>query len=481
MPKNILIFSDGTGQAGGIRPDQLLSNIYKLYRATRIGPDSIVDPAKQIAFYDPGLGSAEIPSPGLLQFATVIRKYLSSAFGTGLTRNVADCYEHILKVYEPGDRIFLFGFSRGAYTVRSVAGVINLCGVPIKDMDGKPIPRAGRAVRRIADEAVHEVYEHGAGGDRAKFEPEREEKARRFRVNYGTEDEESGQNQRGNAPPYFIGVFDTVAALGASGIKRFLILVGAAAGLATTAAIGAWILSELSPLSFWWSFACVLAAVGLFTLVSSCRAHIKVIRDFPNKGNFSWHWSAWRFKHYDQFLDRRVRYARQAIAIDEKRKDFALVGWGRYQDMEGATHDWLVQKWFAGNHSDIGGSYPETESRLSDIALRWMTKEAEGIPNGIIVDWAKLNVFPDAAGMQHCQVTAVLGMYPSWVPTRFRKSWAEQNRMDIRIENCDPSVRARLALPAISECGVSRPYRPVPLRNDPELVQFYGPNDSGSG
>src|SRR6267154_3418370 len=88
MAKNILIFSDGTGQAGGIRPDQLLSNIYKLYRATRIGPDSIVDPAKQIAFYDPGLGSAEIPSPGLLQFATVIRKYLSSAFGTGLTRNV---------------------------------------------------------------------------------------------------------------------------------------------------------------------------------------------------------------------------------------------------------------------------------------------------------------------------------------------------------------------------------------------------------
>jgi len=48
MPKNILIFSDGTGQAGGLRPDQRLSNIYKLYRATRIGPDSAIDPAKQI-------------------------------------------------------------------------------------------------------------------------------------------------------------------------------------------------------------------------------------------------------------------------------------------------------------------------------------------------------------------------------------------------------------------------------------------------
>jgi uncharacterized protein (DUF2235 family) len=478
MAKNILIFSDGTGQAGGLRPDQRLSNIYKLYRATRIGPDSTIDPAKQIAFYDPGLGSAEIPSPGLLQFATVIRKYLSSALGVGLTRNVADCYAHILQVYEPGDRIFLFGFSRGAYTVRSVSGVINLCGVPTKTREGNPIPRNGSALRRIADEAVHEIYEHGAGRDRASYEAEREEKARRFRVKYGTEDEESGQNLRGNAPPYFIGVFDTVAALGAAGIKRLLILAGAAAGLASAAAVGAWILNELSSLGYWWSFLCVLAAAGLFTLAKSCQAHVKIIRDFPNKGDFSWHWSAWRFKFYDRFLDRRVRYARHAVAIDETRKDFALVGWGRYVDMPGAPADWLIHRWFAGNHSDIGGSYPEIESRLSDIALQWMAKEAEGVPNGITIDWSKLNLFPDAAGMQHCEVTEVLDLYPSWVPIRFRKSWAVQNRMDIGIENCDPSVRARIGLTAISKCGVSQPYRPVPLRNDPALAQFYGPDAS---
>jgi uncharacterized protein (DUF2235 family) len=368
MPKNILIFSDGTGQAGGLRPDQRLSNIYKLYRATRIGPDSAIDPAKQIAFYDPGLGSAEIPSPGLLQFATVIRKYLSSALGVGLTRNVADCYEHILNVYEPGDRIFLFGFSRGAYTVRSVAGVLNLCGVPVKDAEGKPIPRAGRALRQIADEAVHDVYDHGASAERAKLESEREEKARRFRVKYGTEDEESGQNQRANAPPYFIGVFDTVAALGAAGIKRIGILLGAAVGLAVAASIGAWVLSALSPLNFWWSFVCMLAAAGLFTLVSSCRAHIKVIRDFPNKGNFKWHWSAWRFKNYDMFLDKRVGHARQAIAIDEKRKDFALVGWASSRDVKEAAPDWLVQKWFAGNHSDIGGSYQHLAVEICECA-----------------------------------------------------------------------------------------------------------------
>lgn len=474
MAKNILIFSDGTGQAGGLRPDQRLSNIYKLYRASRTGPDSTIDPARQIAFYDPGLGSAEIPSPGLLQVATVIRKYLSSALGVGLTRNVADCYEHILKVYEPGDRIFLFGFSRGAYTVRSVAGVLNLCGVPIKDADGKPIPRAGRALRRIADEAVHDVYEHGAGGERAKYEPEREEKARRFRLKYGTQDEESGQNLRGNAPPHFIGVFDTVAALGTSGLKRLIILFLAALGLAAGAAVGAWLVSALFPLGFWCSSIGLLGAAGLVVLIAACRLHLKVIRDFPAKGNISWHWSAWRFKHYDQFLDPRVHFARQAISIDETRKDFALVGWGRTSDVQVAAPNWLVQKWFAGNHSDIGGSYPETESRLSDIALKWMATEVEGIPNGLIIDWSKLNLFPDPSGMQHCEVTELLDKYPAWVPVGMRRSWDEQPRMDIRIENCHPSVRERLALPSILKCGAQQPYRPYPLRNDPELAKLYG-------
>jgi hypothetical protein len=200
MGKNILIFADGTGQAGGLRPDQRLSNIYKLYRATRIGTDSIINPAQQIAFYDAGLGSDEIQGPVWGQLARLIRKYVSSAFGTGFTRNVADCYEYILSVYEPGDNIYLFGFSRGAYTVRSVAGVMNLCGVPIKDAEGKPIPRYGRALRTIVDEAVHTVYEHGAGRPRAQFEDEREEQARRFRVKYGTQDDPI-RNERGNVVP----------------------------------------------------------------------------------------------------------------------------------------------------------------------------------------------------------------------------------------------------------------------------------------
>jgi hypothetical protein len=82
--------------------------------------------------------------------------------------------------------------------------------------------------------------------------------------------------------------------------------------------------------------------------------------------------------------------------------------------MANAPPDWLIQTWFAGNHSDIGGSYPETESRLSDIALKWMAKEAEGLPYPVIIDWDKLHLFPDAAAMQHCEIAAVRDLYPSW-------------------------------------------------------------------
>jgi uncharacterized protein (DUF2235 family) len=54
MPKNVVIFSDGTGQAGGFRFDENRSNVYKLYRATRCSADSSIDPREQVAFYDPG-------------------------------------------------------------------------------------------------------------------------------------------------------------------------------------------------------------------------------------------------------------------------------------------------------------------------------------------------------------------------------------------------------------------------------------------
>src|SRR5438309_2541066 len=137
--RNIVIFSDGTGQDGGVHPEQRLSNVYKLYRAARVGPDNDIDPDAQVAFYDPGLGT-DTSATGLTSIHRKITKLLSSVTGRGITTNIADCYEFIINHYRPGDRIFLFGFSRGAYTIRCIANVLMWCGVPTQD-NGAPLPR----------------------------------------------------------------------------------------------------------------------------------------------------------------------------------------------------------------------------------------------------------------------------------------------------------------------------------------------------
>jgi uncharacterized protein (DUF2235 family) len=216
MAKNIVVFSDGTGQDGGVRPEQTMSNVYKLYRASRVCPENAIDPTEQVAFYDPGLGT-DIGATALTAPVRFFQKLLGSITGRGITTNIADCYEFIINHYSEGDRIFLIGFSRGAYTVRCVANVLMYCGVPTRGPDGGPLLRFRKQVRDIAVGAVDEVYEFGAGSKRKEYEDGREELARRFRKKYASEgipDEHDPETS--NVAPHFIGVFDTVAALGGS-------------------------------------------------------------------------------------------------------------------------------------------------------------------------------------------------------------------------------------------------------------------------
>ncbi len=91
-------------------------------------------------------------------------------------------------------------------------------------------------------------------------------------------------------------------------------------------------------------------------------------------------------------------FARHAISIDENRASFELVGWANKEQWR---EGWLKQIWFAGNHSDVGGSYAENESRLSDISLRWMLDEVAALPNPLATDNSLLRLSPSATGMQH--------------------------------------------------------------------------------
>ena len=80
-----------------------------------------------------------------------LHNLFSLATGLGITTNIIDCYCAILSMWEPGDRIFVFGFSRGAYTVRCLAAVLSMCGVPTTMADGKtPLRRdvTSTSVRR---------------------------------------------------------------------------------------------------------------------------------------------------------------------------------------------------------------------------------------------------------------------------------------------------------------------------------------------
>ena len=107
MSKNIVVFSDGTGQEGGTGHN---TNVYKTFNL-------ILDRSSdQISFYDKGLG-------------TGFRKITGNVLGRGFSENVRQCYKFIFENYRQDDKIFLFGFSRGAATVRSLTGFIHMFGI----------------------------------------------------------------------------------------------------------------------------------------------------------------------------------------------------------------------------------------------------------------------------------------------------------------------------------------------------------------
>ena len=110
MKKNIILLSDGTGNGAAKRNK---TNVWRLFDVLDLHRDD------QVAFYDDGVGSQEF-----LPF-----KLLGGAFGWGLKRNVRELYKFLCRNYNEGDRIYLFGFSRGAFTVRMLAGMIDYCGV----------------------------------------------------------------------------------------------------------------------------------------------------------------------------------------------------------------------------------------------------------------------------------------------------------------------------------------------------------------
>ena len=167
MKKRIVICADGTWNDP---EDENPTNVLALARAIR--PRSS-DGVEQVVFYDWGVGSYYSKAAG-------------GATGLGMSKNIQDGYRFIVQNYSPGDELFLFGFSRGAYTVRCLAGMLNNCGV-VKRSRADRIPEAFD---------LYKSRRAKPGSDRAKAW------RRRHAV----------RGRRGEVA--FIGVWDTVGALG---------------------------------------------------------------------------------------------------------------------------------------------------------------------------------------------------------------------------------------------------------------------------
>ena len=166
--RNLVVCCDGTWNDPGDEDDGVAapSNVVKLLNAVNL---ESTDPP-QLTQYQPGVGTG-----GPLD------KLAGGAMGFGLQQDIRDCYYWLADKYRPGDRIFLFGFSRGAFTARCLAGMI--CRLGIVDREGE----------RPLDDLVQQAYVRGYRN--------REDLSRDLFV---TDSEQV----------HFLGVWDTVGALG---------------------------------------------------------------------------------------------------------------------------------------------------------------------------------------------------------------------------------------------------------------------------
>ena len=273
MSKNIIVLSDGTGQEGGKGHD---TNVYKLMRMLEDRTE------RQIVFYDRGVG-------------TDTHKVLGNLAGTGFTKNLLECYQFIYENYKANDKIYLFGFSRGAATVRSLANFIHFFGILPKSRpelikQAYNLYKMGREERKTEDlEEKSFLEEHLAETIVAKsltkvlsHRKSLNEKAEKFVHEH--------PNQWASIE--FLGVWDTVPALGVPG-----------------------------------------AVIDTFV-------------------NFI---PSWKHRYHDFTLHPSVKNAYHAISIDDNRKWFQPTIWNSYNK----KYQNVEQVWFSGSHTDVGGGFQD--------------------------------------------------------------------------------------------------------------------------
>jgi len=340
--------------------------------------------------------------------------------------------------------------------------------------------------RALAERAVKEVYQFCSSYDKAKvgeykrFMMEtREAIARKFRSEHGSS---VGINdgEKANVFPHFIGVFDTVAALGHRGLGLLVI-----AAVVASPFIISFLISLLSyatqlphlgkylgELTYWRVFYFVAPLLIVMAWLIFLKNYLKWAP--PLAGYGFWkrlttiHFAQPKHKFEDLTLNVNVGYAKHAISIDENRKDFKRVGWAptaeKLDKRDAAGNLYFEQVWFPGVHADVGGGYEENESRLSDVSLQWMLAAASVIPNGLRHDETVLRLHPDASGTQHDEQ---------------KGSWLEFGQRTLPSHGAimHKTVYERFAETSVVLFDAAGPYRPKNMAEHVDFVQYYDPDN----
>src|SRR6202050_348858 len=178
--KKIVICCDGTGNEFGTQN----SNVIKLYQCLDGSSGT------QVSYYHPGVGTMG-DMRALSTAGKVWTKFRGLAFGYGFSQNIADAYQFLMQTFEDGDAVYIFGFSRGAYTARALCGMLQMMGLLCPGNEGL-IPYAMRLFKR-RDGFLR----------RLKASPNKFRIAAGFKKTFGRE-----------CKPHFLGVWDTVSSVG---------------------------------------------------------------------------------------------------------------------------------------------------------------------------------------------------------------------------------------------------------------------------
>jgi uncharacterized protein (DUF2235 family) len=180
MTRNLVLCCDGTSNQFTAHRTNVLKLSYALEK----------NDSSQLVYYHPGLGT-RAPVGVRSSFGNVWSKLAGLAFGAGLKADVADAYIFLMNHYRAGDRIYLFGFSRGAYTARVIASMLKLYGLAMTGNEAL-VPYAVDmmwAISKIRDEDRINAY-------------------------FKLAEEFKGTLSAGACKPHFLGVWDTVNSVG---------------------------------------------------------------------------------------------------------------------------------------------------------------------------------------------------------------------------------------------------------------------------